>query len=193
MTTRLFAFVTWGAVAASAVFWALRLGVDAPRAPSFTTPVGAVGGVRGDWTRVLGAPPAAAPAAGEAAPAGAPAVASRLRLVGVVAPKTQSERDGVALIAVDDQPPRAFRVGAVVDGQIVLQAVHRRGASLGPRDGAAAVELELPALAPPATGTLPPARAAAMPPPSPMPGMLARPPAMAAPAPPPAQEPQNEQ
>ena len=159
MTTRLFAFVTWGAVAASAVFWVLRLGVEAPRAPSFTTPVGVTAGVRGDWTRVLGAPPAAAPAAGEEVPAGEPALASRFRLVGVVA----------------------------------LQAVHRRGASLGPRDGAAAVELELPALPPPATGTLPPVRAGAMPPPSPMPGMLARPPAMAAPSPPPDEEPRNEE
>jgi general secretion pathway protein C len=184
MMTRLFAFVTWGAVGASAVFWALRLGVEAPRAPSFTTPVGPATAMRGDWSRVLGAPPQAGAAAdGDTGVVDEPAAAPRLRLLGVVAPKTPSDRDGVALIAVDDKPARAFRVGAVVDGQTVLLAVHRRGASLGPRDGTATVELELPALPPPATGALPPARAGAMPPPAPMPGMLPRPPAVAAPAP----------
>jgi general secretion pathway protein C len=184
MMTRLFAFVTWGAVGASAVFWALRLGVEAPRAPSFTTPVGPATAMRGDWSRVLGAPPqAGATEDGDADGAVEPAAASRFRLLGVVAPKTPSDRGGVALIAVDDKPARAFRVGAVVDGQTVLLAVHRRGASLGPRDGTATVELELPALPPPATGALPPARAGAMPPPAPMPGMLPRPPAGAAPAP----------
>ncbi|WP_119355410.1 hypothetical protein, partial [Azohydromonas sediminis] len=171
MMTRLFAFVTWGAVGASAVFWALRLGVEAPRAPSFATPVGPAAAMRGDWSRVLGEPPQAGAAEdGDADGAVEPALASRFRLLGVVAPKTPSDRDGVALIAVDDKPARAFRVGAVVDGQTVLRAVHRRGASLGPRDGTATVELELPALPPPATGALPPARAGAMPPPAPMPG-----------------------
>jgi general secretion pathway protein C len=48
-------------------------------------------------------------------------------------------------------------VGAPVDGGWVLQAVSQRSASLGPAGGVAAVQLELPALPPAATGTLSPA------------------------------------
>jgi general secretion pathway protein C len=50
---------------------------------------------------------------------------------------------------------KAYRVGTVVDGSIVLQSVHRFGAALGPPGGPAQVRLELPQLPPPATGTLP--------------------------------------
>jgi general secretion pathway protein C len=45
----------------------------------------------------------------------------------------------------------------------VLQEVRPRGASLGPRGAAATVALEIPPLAPPATGTLPAPGAAGAP------------------------------
>lgn len=170
MSARLLAFVIWGAVAASVVAWALRLGVQAPAMPSYSVPVDPTPVVRADWSRLLGAPEAAE-AEDEEQGAPEPSLASRFRLLGVVAPKAPARPEGLALIAIDERPAKAFRVGAVVDGDMVLQSVHRGGASLGPRGGAAAVKLELPALPPPARGTLPvpvPGAAGAPPLPAPM-------------------------
>jgi general secretion pathway protein C len=67
---------------------------------------------------------------------------ARFQLLGLFA--AQPGRSGVALIAVDGKPPRAFRVGAIVDGGHVLQAVDKRSAMLGPRGGATAMTLRLP-------------------------------------------------
>lgn len=67
--------------------------------------------------------------------------ATRYRLVGVVSRRNQS---GAALIAVNDQPPRPYTVGAVLEGELVLQSVERRVARLGPAlNGPSTVELEL--------------------------------------------------
>ena len=77
---------------------------------------------------------------------------------------------GLALIAVDGKPPRAFAVGAKLDTDLVLQSVGLRTASLGSPQGARSVLLELPALPAPATGVLPPPGAApAAPAPPPLP------------------------
>ena len=62
---------------------------------------------------------------------------------------------GVALISVDGKAPKAYKLGAVVDGQNVLQAVNARGVSLGPRGGPALVALNIPPPQAPATGQLP--------------------------------------
>jgi hypothetical protein len=51
--------------------------------------------------------------------------------------------------------PRAYRVGSTIDGDLVLQSVSLRTASIGPAAGASVV-LEMPAAADRATGTLPP-------------------------------------
>jgi general secretion pathway protein C len=76
----------------------------------------------------------------------AAAPASRYSLLGVVA-SGDSSRQGAALIAVDDQPARPYRVGAVLEGGLVLQSVGRATARLGPSvSGPATVELALPAL-----------------------------------------------
>jgi general secretion pathway protein C len=146
MTARVLAFLAWAAVAAAVLFWALRLGAERPAVPAHAIPV-ALEPAQGDWVRVLGgmAPPAAA-----AVPEAVAADATRLRLLGVVAPQTAPARQGIALIAIDDGPPRALRVGAVVVGQTVVQSVHRHGATLGPRGGPAEIELELPPAPPPA-------------------------------------------
>jgi general secretion pathway protein C len=103
----------------------------------------------------------------------------------------------VALIAVDQKPARAYRVGAPVDDRLVVQAVQGRTVSLGPRGEPAEVQLELPPLAQAATGTLPAGPGAAGGPgatPMPAPGQ-ARPPAVAPPQqrPPPAANPLQEQ
>jgi general secretion pathway protein C len=155
MSARWWTFIVWALAAASALAWGLKLFVRPPPAPPQALVVGAAGPPRGDLTRLLGAdpPPVAAVAAPE------PAADARFQLVGVVSPRSpQAVREGLALIAVDGKPPRAYRVGAVVDGPHVLQGVEARGATLGPRDGTPAVSLKLPPPAAAATGVLPPAR-----------------------------------
>lgn len=153
MVTRLAAFIVWALVAGGAVYWSLKLLVRAPGAPLHS--VAAVGGtaVRGDLTRLLGSAPVASAAA-----ALAPAMASRFRLHGVMAPKSAPRAtpslQGVALISVDGKAPRAYAVGARVDSQLVLQSVSLRTAAIGPAEGGASVNLEVPALSPAATGKL---------------------------------------
>ena len=180
MVARLCAFVIWALVAAIAVFWGLRLGARAPETPTNAVAAGDSPALRGDLTRLLGAPPVAA-----AQVEITPEAASRFKLVGVMAPKgsaaarSNSNARGVALIAVDGKPPKAYAVGARLDGELVLQSVSLRTASIGTAQGASAMKLELPPLAAPATGTLPMMNgqnAGALPPPtfnpvSPMPMM----------------------
>lgn len=166
MSARIAAFVVWAAVAACAVFWGLRLLVTPRPVPPQTQPVGAAVVARGDVARLFAS---AAPQAESNAPT-QPALASRFKLLGVMAPK-DSERgrgQGVALIAVDDKPARAYRVGARVDQALVLQSVAQRSAVIGPAQGAPAVKLDLPPPAPPATGSLPPAAALLAPEPAPV-------------------------
>ena len=175
MLARLTAFLVWALVAATAVFWGLRLLVRPPAAPAHTVAVGDASALRGDLTRLLGATPAAPTAA--AAPA--PELASRFKLLGVMASQ-QSQGEGFALIAVDAKPARAYAVGAPLDGELVLKSVGLRSAAIGPAQGAAALTLEVPALPPAATGALPPladglqfgaaaAPAAGLPAPAPLP------------------------
>ncbi|CAM5792207.1 type II secretion system protein N [Rhizobacter fulvus] len=155
MLARLSAFVIWALVAATAVFWGLRLFVRAPVAPAYAVPVGDTAAVRGDLTRLLGSAPVAAPAA-----VATPQAASRFKLLGIVAPKyasttASSSTHGVALIAVDGKMAKAYPVGARVDNDLVLQSVSLRTVSIGPTQGAPTITLELPPLAAAATGTLP--------------------------------------
>lgn len=176
MWVRTVTLLVWAAVAASALFWGLKLLVKAPPAPPQAQVAQTGGAVRGDLSRLLGvdAPPPAVAAAPEPAPD------SRFNLVGVVSPRPrQAAGEAVALIAVDGKPARAYRVGAVVDGSHVLQSVSARGANLGPRGGASVIALNIAPPAAAATGLLPPAL--------PQPGMPHQPqPAIAPmPAPPP--------
>ena len=155
MLARISAFIIWALVAATAVFWGLRLFVHAPAAPSYAVAVGESDATRGDLSRLLGAAPVA-----QVALASAPPESSRFRLLGIVAPKNGSADAarapyGVALIAVDGKMPKAYTVGARVDGDLVLQAVSLRTVSIAAGQGAAPITLELPSLASAATGTLP--------------------------------------
>ena len=169
----------WALVAGTLVFWALRLLVRAPEAPAHAGPVGAAVAAKGDLARLLGAAPVATAAA-----AALPEASSRFRLLGVMAPKASAKPDaagqGVALIAVDGKPARAFAVGAQLDTDLVLQAVSLRTASIGPPEGAASVRLEIPLLPAPATGTLPSAPGLSTL--SPPPPALLPPPALAIPS-----------
>ena len=161
MRARLIAFVIWAAVAASAMFWALRLGASSPAAPAHTVAVGAAAAPRGDLTRLFGAAPVA-PAGSTGAVVQTP-LSSRFKLVGVAAPRQGGDRIGLALIAVDGKPARSYAVGAAVDGDLLLQSVHARGARLGTLGAPPQVSLDLPALPLAATGSLPQLQAAGMP------------------------------
>ena len=179
MYARLSSFVIWSLVAATLMFWALRFVARPLQAPAYAMAVSTAAPMRGDLTRLFGAAPLLAIAV-EAAPE-AP---SRFRLVGVMAPN--SRRDdanaayGLALIAVDGKPAKAFAVGSTLDSNLVLQSVSLRTASLGPAEGARSVLLELPALPPPSTGVLPaPGSPAGV---TPAPPQGGRPPAPMAPA-----------
>lgn len=150
MMARLSAFVIWALVAAALVFWGMRLVVRADPVPLNAAVVGESTSARGDLSRLFGAEPVAQVAV-------APAASTRFRLLGVMAakPAAQGMTPGVALISIDGKPPRAFTAGARIEDQLVLQNVSLRSASIGVDKGPASFVLELPALPPPATGTLP--------------------------------------
>lgn len=153
MVARWLALGIWALVAASAVFWGSRLLVKPTPAPAHATTVSATAALRGDPVRLFGEDvrPAQAAAAAPVVP-----VDTRFKLVGVVAAR-QPAQGGIALIAVDGKPARAYRVGATVEGETVLLAVNARGADLGPRAGSPSVALQIPPLPAPTTGSLPPA------------------------------------
>jgi len=153
MFARLSAFVIWSLVAGAVLFWALRFGASPLQAPTHAVAVDRASPVRGDLARLFGA----APVVAQAAPVEAP---SRFKLIGVMAPKSKSAQGsgayGLALIAIDGKPAKAFAVGASLDSGLVLQSVGWRTASVGSAQGARGFVLELPALPPPSTGVLPP-------------------------------------
>ena len=163
MFARLSAFVIWSLVAATAVFWALRLAARPPALPPYAVAVGNSVAVRGDLSRLFGAPQRATVLA-----QASPEAPSRFKLVGVMAPRERALQaeagQGVALIAVDGKPAKPYTVGARVDSDLVLQSVGLRTASIGPAQGAGSVLLELPALAAPNTGVLPTFGGAPVPP-----------------------------
>lgn len=152
MSVRWWTSGVWALAAGGALFWGFKVFVKPLPAPAHTQVAAAAAPVRGDLTRLLGNDPPPPAAAAE------PEVLAdaRFQLVGVVSPRQrQAAREGLALIAVDGKPARAYRVGAVVEGEHVLQSVAARGVTLGPRNGPAVVALNLAPPAPPATGTLP--------------------------------------
>ena len=97
--------------------------------------VGRVDGV--DLTPVIGRTSPAAPE-----PAVAPRQRSHFQLTGVVA-AYPAHGDGLALIAIDGGFPRVIRVGAIVDGELLLHAVSADRAMLGPAGGRATLVLDL--------------------------------------------------
>ncbi|MEI6804845.1 MAG: type II secretion system protein N [Burkholderiales bacterium] len=132
-------FLVAAAAGLSATFWVLKGG--GAGAPANAPPALLSAGSATIDSQVValalgGGKVAATP---EAAP-----LSSRFQLTGVVADPSHS---GAALIAVDGKPPRAYRVGATVDGTLVLQSVAARRAVLGAdATGPATVTLDLPTL-----------------------------------------------
>lgn len=140
---RLAAGLLWAGAAALAVFWGLKL--SAPRQVLSAPQAGGPAQVQVDgaaMARLLGVQ--------DGAPVAAPAAPTRWRLLGVMVGKDSG--GGAAVIAVDDQPAKVFRVGATVADGLVLQALRSdapRAVSLGAGvDGPAAVTINLPALRP---------------------------------------------
>ncbi|MEB2347020.1 MAG: general secretion pathway protein C [Comamonadaceae bacterium] len=138
---RLVTLVLGALAGASVVYWGLRLSRPATVA---AVPVASVQPAPLDGqalARLLGANRVAAPVQGPAPEA------SRLALRGVLA-GTRSGH-GAALIAIDDKPPKPYRVGAQVQPGLVVQSLGRREARLGAAvDGATTVTLELPLKSP---------------------------------------------
>ena len=127
MQTRLLSFAVWALVAASALFWGLRLFVTPTALPAQARLPAQRVAMGGDLQRVLGM------TAKADEPAASPG-AERFHLLGVVWPRgAEVSPQGVALMAVGDQPARAWRTGSAVDGDTVLLSVSQRGVQLGPR------------------------------------------------------------
>jgi general secretion pathway protein C len=151
MSARWWTLAVWALAAASALAWGLKLFVRPAAVPAHTQVAVPAPQAQGDLSRLLGVE-----AVVEVAAPAEPPPDARFQLIGVVSPRqAQAAREGLALIAVDGKPPRAYRVGALVDGQNVLQSVGARGATLGPRGGATLVALNLTPPPPAATGNLP--------------------------------------
>jgi general secretion pathway protein C len=132
-------FVLCAALAASAVYWTLRL--TQRSAPSDLVPAVGLSSAHAavdasSVARALGAPVAAAPSG----PVGG--AVSRFALKGVVA----GAQGGAALIAVDGKPAKPYALGAEVASGYRLQALGARHAMLGETDAAkATIRLDLPA------------------------------------------------
>jgi len=158
MSSRFAAFVIWALVAGTCVFWGIRFFVRAAPAPMqvATADIGSL--TRGDLSRLLGSDPVAQ--APVQPPGMAQQLVGRLRLTGVAAPRQQGG-PGLAVISVDGNPPRVYRVGALIDSNLMLHGVSMRTATVAMAqsgsDPASEVVLEMPPLAPAATGVLSPA------------------------------------
>lgn len=173
MASRILALLIWAAVAASLAYWGLRWLAQPTAVPANATAVSLDSAARGDLSKLLTGPPVADPTQPD--PSAASVLAGRIKLVGVVAPRHEGDKGGLALLSVDGKPPRAVRAGGTVDGDMVLLAVSQRGAEIGPAAGPAAVKLDLPLLPGAATGSLPPPTGFSTgeaPPPQQMPGAV---------------------
>ncbi len=154
MLSRFFALLIWAAVALSVAFWGLRWFGQSMSVPPGTASATMDNSLRGDVSKLLSGP--AQPVDDVAAPAQQAALAGRLQLLGVVAPRQEGGRAGVALLVLDGKPARAYRLGQVVDGELVVQTISQRQVQIGAQGGPAAVSLDMPLMPAAATGSLPP-------------------------------------
>lgn len=131
--------VLWLAAGLSAGYWVLLAMGRTPVTPVAAAPLALPVADPAVVARALGFLPVVAVADVAQAPVPVP---SRYVLLGVV---SVGAAQGAALIGLDGQPPRPYRVGAVLDGGLVLQSVSRNTVRLGPAlQGPATVELSLP-------------------------------------------------
>ena len=151
MLQRFVTFGVWALVGGSAMLLALRLLPTPLTAPPGVQALAPEAPPPASLTRLFGQ------AAAEAPPPVAAPSDGRFRLLGVVAPREAGLQtaQGVALLSVDGGPPKAFRVGQVVEGGLRLLAVEAGAAGLG-QNGVISVQLQLQAPPAAATGSLPP-------------------------------------
>ena len=148
MSSRWTGFFVWALVAATAAFWSLKIfAATRPVPPGAQAPQAVA--ANGPMERLFGAIVVAPVAANTPPPE-----SSRFQLVGVIAPPNGEASSGFAVVSVDTQPARTWRVGSLLDGNTSLLAVSKRGADFGPQGGPTAFSLQLPEPAAAETGTL---------------------------------------
>jgi general secretion pathway protein C len=151
MSSRWTGFFVWALVAACTAFWAIEI-----FAATQPVPAGAqapqVVAANGPMERLFGAVVVPTVAANQPPPE-----SSRFQLVGVIAPRAGDGQGGYAVISLDNQPARTWRVGATITGNTSLLSVSKRGADFGPQGGPSAFSLQLPEPAAAETGNLQPA------------------------------------
>jgi general secretion pathway protein C len=128
-----FTALIWCAAAAGLVFWVLKFPKDsgARLTPVTTTPIASsalVHDAASQTARVWGVQ--------AALPEVSMALSSRFQLLGVIA---NASGHGSALISVDGQAPKAYRVGQTLTDGITLINLSARQANLGPASGGNAV------------------------------------------------------
>lgn len=161
MLQRLLTLLVWLLVVASALAWGLRFQATPlppqPQAQPVAEAAAPAGGAQaqarsqalaGALAQLLGA------AAADAAASGQPGLDSansgaRFALQGVLA--QAGGASGVALIAIDGKPARAYRLGASLDADWQLQALGPRSASLHGAQGALQLQMAAPRAALPST------------------------------------------
>jgi len=148
MSSRWTGFFIWALVAASVAFWGIKVfAATRPVPPGAQAPQAVT--ANGPMERLFGA--VVVPTVAADVP---PPQSSRFQLMGVIAPPAGSAQGGFAIIALDGQPARTWRVGAGVDGNTTLLSVSKRGAEFGPPGGPASFTLQLPEPSAAETGTL---------------------------------------
>jgi general secretion pathway protein C len=151
MSSRWTGFFVWALVAAVTAFWAMKIfAATRPVPPGAQAPQAVA--ANGPMERLFGA--VVVPTA---APNTPPPESSRFQLVGVIAPPAGAAQGGYAIVSLDNQPARTWRVGATIDGNTSLLSVSKRGAEFGPQGGPSAFSLQLPEPAAAETGSLQPA------------------------------------
>lgn len=136
---RLLTFLLAAFTAASVGYWALKWPVPTP-APVIAVPAPETPPV--DTAKVAQLLGAAADSGLAAGPTAAVSAASRFKLVGVIA---LGAHNGSALIAVDGQPAKPFRVGEPLADEMRLQAVNKRSVTVATdRNHKDGITLELP-------------------------------------------------
>lgn len=136
---RAFTVLLWALAAGCSAYWGLRLFAGSGASPE-VPPAASATMAPPDTpalARVLGAG-----AAAQAAPR--PELASRFALLGVVA---GAPGGNAALIAIDGQPARPFKVGSALEEGLVLQSAQARQATLAASlQGPPLVQLDMPPL-----------------------------------------------
>ena len=143
MMARLMALAAWTSVAASLTIWGGRLLSQAAPPTSGAALPQPMAEVPLNFDRLFGVDVSAhGPVAADV-----PADSARFHLLGVVASRGLGSTDtGIALIAIDGKPARAYKVGAAIDRGHVLQSVQARSAVVAMHDSSANFTLTLPNL-----------------------------------------------